>query len=112
MLPLTVKVNAAPPGIILAGEMEIAECTGLYPTGLIVNVAVFDVPPPGAGVTTVTAAVPAVVTREELTVAVNCVELIEVVVSADPFQLITELPMTFVPFTVRVNAGAPATRAA
>ena len=29
-------------------------------------------------------------------------------VSADPFQLITELPMKFVPFTVKVNAGAPA----
>ena len=29
-------------------------------------------------------------------------------VRADTFQLITELPMKFVPFTVKVNTGAPA----
>ena len=76
LFPLAVKVNEAAPAVILAGDMAVNVGTGLFPGALTVNVAAFDVPPPGAGVTTVTAAVPAVVTREALTVAVNCVELI------------------------------------
>ena len=41
------------------------------PTGLMVKIIGPDVPPPGAGLNTVTLAVPAVVTSVALTVAVN-----------------------------------------
>ena len=74
-VPFTVNVNVAAPAVTLLGEMETSVGTGLFPTALIVKVKEFDVPPPGAGVITVTAAVPAVATRAALTEAVNCKEL-------------------------------------
>ena len=106
--PFAVNVNAAAPAVALIGVMETRVGTGLFPTALIVNVRVFDVPPPGAGVTTVTGAVPAVVTSAALTVAVNCNPLTKVVINAEPFHLIVEEAMKLVPFTVSVNAAAPA----
>ena len=76
--------------------------------GLIVNVTEFDVPPPGAGFTTVTDAVPTVATFAAGTIAVSCVEETNVVVKAEPFQLTVEVETNLVPFTVRVNWAAPA----
>jgi len=52
----------------------------------MVNVCAFDVPPPGAGFTTVTSAVPAVATFAAGTIAVSFVEETKVVVKAVPFQ--------------------------
>lgn len=105
--PFAVNVNPAAPAVALVGVMETSVGTGLFPTALIVNVKVFVVPPPGAGVTTVTGTVPAVVTNAALTVAVNCNPLTKEVVSDVPFHLMTEEAMKFVPFTVSVNAAAP-----
>ena len=70
--PLAVNVNAAAPAVTLVGEMEVSVGIGLLPAEFMVNVNAFDVPPPGAGLTTVTEAVPAVVTSAALTVADSC----------------------------------------
>src|SRR5579872_3411824 len=56
-LPFTVRVNAAPPAVPLAGNSEVTEGTGL--DALMVKLALPDVPPPGAGLNTVTWASPA-----------------------------------------------------
>jgi hypothetical protein len=68
-VPVTVKVNCGPPAVAQVGLIAVVVGTGL----LMVNVTALDVPPPGAGFTTVTAAVPAVATRAAGTMAVTCV---------------------------------------
>jgi hypothetical protein len=103
-VPVTVKVNCPPPAVAQVGLIEVVVGTGL----LIVNVCGFDVPPPGGGFVTVIEAVPAFATRAAVTVAVSCVEDTNVVVSAVPFQFTIEVETKFVPFTVKVNCGAPA----
>jgi hypothetical protein len=102
-VPFTVNVNCAPPTNVHVGLREL-----MLGAALIVNVCAFDVPPPGAGLTTVIDAVPAVATREAGTVAVNCVAEINVVVSEVPFQSTVEVETKFVPLTVKVNCGPPA----
>lgn len=54
--PVAVSVIAALPAVVVAGERELSTGDGL----LIVKVTGAEVPPPGAGVCTVTFAVPAV----------------------------------------------------
>src|SRR3989338_8611133 len=54
--PFTVSVKAAPPALALVGESELTAGTGL----LMVKVRELEVPPPGAGLNTVTKAVSAV----------------------------------------------------
>ena len=103
-VPFTVKVNCAPPAVAQVGLSEVIVGTGL----LMVKVCAFDVPPPGAGFTTVTDAVPAFATRAAVTVAVTCVEETNVVLKAVPFQRTVELATKLVPFTVTVNCGEPA----
>jgi hypothetical protein len=75
---------------------------------VIVNVSAFDVPPPGVGFTTVTAAVPeAAISLAEI-IAVNCVEFTNVVGRALPFHCAMELAMKLVPLMVNANAAPPA----
>ena len=107
-VPLAVKVNPAAPAVIPVGEIEVSVGTGLFPVEVIVKVSAFEVPPPGAGLTTVTDAVPAVATRAALTIAANCNPLTKVVVRDAPFHLTDEAAIKFVPLTVRVNCAAPA----
>jgi hypothetical protein len=57
--PVTVSVNAGPAAVALEGEMEVTVGAG-FVGALMVKVSALDVPPPGAGVCTVTFAVPAV----------------------------------------------------
>ena len=57
----------------------------------IVNVWPDEVPPPGVGLVIVTVAVPALAISAAVIEAVNVVALTNVVVFAEPFQLITEL---------------------
>ncbi len=80
---------------------------GVTEKSVIVNVSAFDVPPPGVGFTTVTAAVPAAATSAAVMAAVNCVALTNVVVRALPFHCTADVLMKFVPFTVSVNAAPP-----
>jgi hypothetical protein len=76
--------------------------------GLIVNVCAFDVPPPGAGFTTVTDAAPAAATFAAGTIAVSLIEDTNVVTRGEPFQLTVEVETKLVPFTVKVNWADPA----
>jgi hypothetical protein len=77
-------------------------------TAVIVNTCAPDVPPPGAGFTTVTELVPALATLPEGTVAVRTVEETKVVARLLPFQLTVDEVIKFVPFTVRVKVEVPA----
>src|SRR3989338_4433394 len=61
--PFTVSVKAAPPALALVGESELTAGTGLF----ILKVRELEVPPPGAGLNTVTKAVSAVARSEEHT---------------------------------------------
>jgi len=84
--------------------------SGLVITGVaaIVNVCAFEVPPPGAGFTTVIDAVPAVATSEAGTVAWSCVDETNVVVRPEPFQFTVAPETNLLPFTVSVNPVLPA----
>jgi hypothetical protein len=79
--------------------------------GLIWNVSAFETPPPGAGLKTVTLAVPAAAMSLAGICAVNCVPLTTVVVRSLPFHLTIEPPMKFVPLTVSVKPTPPAAAA-
>jgi hypothetical protein len=73
---------------------------------------VLDVPPPGAGLTTVIVAVRGVAKLAEDTVAVNCEELTYVVTNGTPFQFTVEPATKPNPLTVKVYAEPPGTVAA
>src|SRR6516164_5268220 len=77
--------------------------------GLIVTVAAEEVPPPGAGVETVTLAVPTVAMSAALIAAVRLVVEAKVVVRALPFHWTVEDETKFEPVTVSVKAALPAT---
>jgi hypothetical protein len=102
-VPVTLKVNCAPPAVAQVGLSEL-----MVGTALIVNVCALDVPPPGLGFTTVMDAVPAVATRDADTVAVSCVEETKLVARAAPFQFTVEVETNLVPFTVKVKSALPA----
>jgi len=68
-----------------------------------------EVPPPGAGLVTVTAGVPAEATLAAGTTAVNSAESPNVVAIADPPKLTIEPATKSVPLIVRVNAPPPTT---
>src|SRR2546426_72256 len=103
-VPLTVSVKAAPPTVALIGVSPVIVGMGLL-TG---NVCAAEVPPPGAGVNTVTCGVPAVAMSAAGIAAVSCVALMTVVVRVLPFQRTVEPLTKLAPFTVRVNASPPA----
>jgi len=105
-VPVTVSVNAAPPATAVLGDRELS--VGLGFGAVIANVCGLEVPPPGAGLKTVTEAVPAVAMSAAVICAVSCVLLPKVVVLALPFQRTTDELLKFVPVTVSVNAGSPA----
>jgi hypothetical protein len=106
LLPLTVSENAAPPAVAPVGAMPAMVGAGLVLT--MVNTDAPDDPPPGAGELTVTLAVPAPAMSLAGTDAVSCASLMNVVVSAVPFQLTVEDATKPVPLTVSVNALPPA----
>lgn len=59
-VPLTVRVNDAPPTAALMGEIEVIAGPGLF----TVKLTAFEVPPPGDGFVTVTLKVPPVAMSE------------------------------------------------
>ncbi len=75
----------------------------------MVKVDVFELPPPGAGLVTVTAGVPVEAMLAAGMAAVNCVELTKVVAGADPPKLTVEFATKFVPTIVSVKAPPPGT---
>jgi hypothetical protein len=68
---------------------------------------IFDVPPPDAGLVTITAAVPAEAMAAAGMATVNCEELTNVVVRAVPAKLTTEAETKFVPLTLSVKPDVP-----
>jgi len=82
LVPVTVKVKAAPPDNNVLGFSDVAVGTGLS----IVNVNGLLVPPPGAGVVTVTMAVPAAAISEAVMAACKLVLETNVVVRGLPFH--------------------------
>src|SRR5208283_1299535 len=75
----------------------------------MVKLIALEVPPPGAGLVTVTAGVPVEAMLAAGMAAVNCMELTKVVAGADPPKLTVEAATKFVPLIVRVKAAPPAT---
>jgi hypothetical protein len=103
-LPVSVKVNAAPPAVALVGEIAVS----VGAAGAIGKVNVAEVPPPGAGVTTVTGTLAAAAMSAAVIAVVSCVALTNVVVRALPFQFTVEPFTKLVPFAVSVKAVPPA----
>src|SRR5262249_58557921 len=106
-LPLTVRVNAAPPATAVLGDRLVSNGAGLFV--VIVNVRALDGPPPGAGLTTVTGGVPATAMSLAAIAAVTWPVFTKVVVRGEPFHCTTELEMKLLPFTVKMTADPPAT---
>jgi len=75
---------------------------------VIIKLNALELPPPGAGLKTVTLAVPAVAMSAAVIAAVNCVLLIKVAIRSVPFHLTIEPLTKFDPLTVSVKAGPPA----
>jgi hypothetical protein len=105
-LPVTVRVNAAAPAVAELGASVLKAGTGL--AAAIVNGTALEVPPPGAGLTTVTEAVPAAATSAPLMEAVSCEALTKAVLRALPFQLTADEETKLDPVSVKVNPAAPA----
>src|SRR5438552_16680242 len=88
LLPLTVSVKAAPPAVALFGTRVVRVGTGLVE--VIVTLRALEVPPPGAGLTTVTGAVPAAAMSLAGMAAVSAVTLTKAVGHAEPVHWTTE----------------------
>ena len=95
------------PASVDVGLMEVIAGIGLKAC-VIVNVCVFEVPPPGVGFVTVTVAVPVALTSAAKIVAVSVVLETKVVERAKPFQFTTEPETKFVPSIVSVKSEFPA----
>ena len=79
------------------------------PPLVTVKFVALEVPLPGAGLVTVTAIVPVEAMLAAAMVAVNCVELTNVVAGADPPKLTIEPATKLPPLIVSVKAAPPAT---
>jgi hypothetical protein len=108
LVPVTAKVKACAPTGAQLGSRELIVGIGFVPL-LIAKLTMLEVPPPGVGLVTVTAAVPADAIAAAGMAAVNCVELTNVAGVVPP-KLTVEVTRKFVPLTVRVKpAAVPAT---
>ena len=109
-LPVSVRVNAASPAVALVGEIAVSVGTAaaIGVPEAIGKLRAPEVPPPGAGVTTITGTLATVAISAELTAVVSCLVLTNVVVRALPFQVIVEPFSKLLPFTVSVKAAPPA----
>jgi hypothetical protein len=87
-VPVAVSVKAEPPAAALVGEIELRAGTGFV--AVIVNVTELDVPPPGVGLRTVTAAVPVAAMSLARIWARSWVLLMKVVVRLLFFQRTTD----------------------
>jgi hypothetical protein len=104
-VPVTVNTKPASPAKAALGPSDTPVGVGL----LIVKVSAPEVPPPGAGVKTVTIAVPLAVTSAAVIAACKLVLETNVVVRAVPFHCTIEEDMKLAPVTVSVNAAPPTT---
>ena len=102
--PLTVSVKVDPPTTALPGERPLIAGVGL----LMEKAKLFELPPPGAGLTTVIGTFPPPAISLAEICAVSTVELLKAVVRLLPFHCTVEDEMKLLPFTVSVNAAPPA----
>lgn len=93
---------AVPPALTVCGPDVLVKLKSVT-----LNDALFDVPPPGVGLKTVTVVTPPVAMSDAGTAAVNCVALTNIVVSEVVFHFTTEVLTKLVPLTVKVNAAPP-----
>lgn len=104
LLPFTVSVNADAPAPTLLGEREL-----IAGPAFTVNVEPVEaVELPLSGLTTLTVTAPAEATSPAEMAAVSCELLTKVVVRGLPFHCTVAPETKLLPFTVNVNAGAPA----
>ena len=103
-VPLTVSVKLFPPAIVEVGEREVVVGTGFF----TISVCVPDVPPPGAGLTTVMESVPPTAMDDDGTVIVMVVLEMNVVTNGTPLKSIVDDALKFVPLTVSVKLFPPA----
>ena len=106
-VPVTVRVKADEPAVALAGESLVMAGAG-FRAAETVKVTMFEVPPPGVGLVTITGNDPIVATSDGRIAAVSCVALIKVVALEAPLNFTTDAPTKFDPLTVNVNAPDPA----
>lgn len=102
LLPVTLSGNATVPAVAPTGETEEITATGSDAAEIVKDAGAELTPE----LDTVIEAVPADAISEAGMRTVSCVELTNVVLRAEPFQLTTDAfkPFRkFVPFTVRVN---------
>jgi hypothetical protein len=102
-LPFTVSVSPVLPAGVLVGDSVPATGTGAVTEKLTLP----DVPPPGAGVETLTGTDPGVARSAAVMAARSRVALTKVVVRSAPFQRTTDPATNPVPFTVSVKAAPP-----
>jgi hypothetical protein len=107
-LPLTVSVRAPLPAETLAGDSPLTVGTAERAAALTEKVAAPEVPPPGAGVTTVTGTERALARSAAVIAARSWVALTNVVVRLAPFQRTREAGTKPLPLTVSVSGGLPA----
>jgi hypothetical protein len=108
-VPITARVKVCSPTGAQLGSRELIVGMGFVPL-LMAKLTRFELPPPGAGLVTITAAVPAEAIAAAGIAAVNCVELTNVAVSVVPPKLTIEAAIKLAPLTVRVKPAAlPAT---
>jgi hypothetical protein len=107
-VPFTVSVKEAPPAVADVGVMPVVVGAG-FGKAVIVKVCALDVPPPGAGLTTVTDAPPIAAMSAAVIVALSWFAEPKLVVRVEPFQR-TVAPFTkLLPATVSENPALPAT---
>ena len=105
LVPVNVRLKAAAPRAADVCERDVRVGDGL----LIGSVTALENPPPGVGLNTAAVPEPAVAIWAAVTVAVNCVELTNVVGRATELsQPARELLTKPLPFIVSVNVGPPA----
>src|SRR6266850_8179408 len=102
-VPVTVRVNPEAPAWTRFGLSPVVAGTGF----VIVKVCGLDVPPPGAGLNTVTGRAPAVARSAVEIAAVSCVADPNVVGRSVPFHRTTEPDTKLVPVTVSVSPEPP-----
>jgi len=106
-VPVTVRVNDPPPAMAELGLSSVMAGRGTCS----VKVAALEAPPPGAGVETVTIAVPGVAMSAAVIAACKLVLETKVVVRALPFHWTVDEEIKLEPVTVNVNPAVPETTA-
>jgi len=106
-LPKTLSPNAPLPARAFAGARKDALGTALL-AALAVNVTAFDAPPPGAGLTTVTCAMPGTAISVARSIAISCVLLTNVVCRLAPLHRAVEPDTKLLPLRVSAMLPEPA----